>query len=707
MDDVPLQTVEPALSSMAGGGPDAKNQERRGFIRLLILFLLSGTAALVYELVWFQLLRLTIGGSSQSLGVLLACFMGGLCLGSALYGRVVPRYWHPLRVYAVIELGIALCGLGLPVLLSRVSGIYFSHATTPTAAVGWRSLICLISLTPPTILMGATLPALARWLEADAQQTSRIGRLYAANVTGAVVGVFLAALVLLPRLGLPGTNSVAICLNVLAAIIAISIRTRFQPVSETDLRTQEPSCERTLTYLAYAVSGMAALSFEVLWARLMGSVFGATVYGFALVLGVFLLGLGAGGAVGSALVPRLASPRRTFGLLQLAVVASVGLTSWLVPLVANLLVISDLQNVGDPVALTGANLVRSAIVVFPAAFFWGMLFPVAVACLGGSLSDPARPVGRLYAWNTVGAVVGSLATSFLLIPHHGSAMGTSHLILLPLCAGMVIVWPRAFPAWAAVFAVIAAGYVTFFTEAPSRLCEAGRVIAGSFDTETGYLVLAALPAFLGFELFLVKRDPRRLVWGAAGSALIFAFSTAVPARLYQLGRAYGSNGVIGADDGEIVLFEEGTMEPVVVYHSQKGPLEVSINSMLCASTVPDAMEHLRLLGHLPALLARDPRDSLVIGLGAGVTAGCVALHDRVERLLVIELEPKVKLAAAEFAESNHDVMNNPKVQIRIDDGRHFIATTDRKFGVITSDPIEPFWAGSAALYTVEHYRRCR
>jgi spermidine synthase len=335
-----------------------------------------------------------------------------------------------------------------------------------------------------------------------------------------------------------------------------------------------------------------------------------------------------------------------------------------------------------------------------------MLFPVAVACLGRSLSDAARPVGRLYAFNTIGAVLGSLATSFLLIPHQGSAIGAAYLVLLPLAALVVILWPRGLPAWTAAVPAVALVWVVFGTDWPGRVCALGQAWATTLDSAFTYGILAAMPAFLGFELFLVKRVPRRLAIGAAATGLVFAFTAAVPARLYQLGRQYGTRGLLGSE-GEIVFFEEGVMEPVVVYRSDEGPLEISINSSRQASTVPQNMESLRLLGHLPVLLSRDPAECIVIGLGAGVTSGCVALDDRVKRVTVVELEAEVKVAAALFASTNHDVMNNPKVRVQIDDGRHFIATSGQKFGVITSDPIEPFWAGTATLYTVEHYLRCR
>jgi spermidine synthase len=253
----------------------------------------------------------------------------------------------------------------------------------------------------------------------------------------------------------------------------------------------------------------------------------------------------------------------------------------------------------------------------------------------------------------------------------------------------------------------AAVAVVAFSDLPQRLYATVRDGLSSLGDPEDILLPAALPAFLGFELFLVKRVARRLTVGAAITGLVLAFVTAVPAELYQRGRDYGRAMFTGAPGGAIVLFEEGAMESAVVYESASGPLELSVHGQVCASAVPENMTHLRLLGHLPALLSADPAETVVVGLGAGVSAGCLAIHDRVRHVEVVELESKIKRAAAMFAEANHHAMDDPKVRVTIDDGRHFLATCNRKFGVITSDPIEPYWMGSAALYTTEYYRMCR
>ena len=181
----------------------------------------------------------------------------------------------------------------------------------------------------------------------------------------------------------------------------------------------------------------------------------------------------------------------------------------------------------------------------------------------------------------------------------------------------------------------------------------------------------------------------------------------MPAQLYMLGYQYSREDATRTN-GEIKGFEEGTIEPVVVFKDPAdNSLHVSINGKVCATSLPEDMQTQILPGLIPVLLSSDPRDAVVIGLGAEITAGSVTVSNAVRRVDVIELEPKVAYSARAFAKYNYDVMANPKVHLIIDDGRHFIATSKKKFGVITSDPIDPWMAGAAALYTVEHFQECR
>jgi spermidine synthase len=672
----------------------------------MTLFALSGAAGLVYELVWFQLLRLTIGVNAQSLGVLLACYMGGLFIGSLAYARVIPRSWHPLRTYAMLELLIAVCGLILPTALAGVRTWYLSHAGDPQTATLLRSLRCVALLAPPTILMGATLPALARWVRTDEAQAARIGRLYAANTLGAVVGVFATAFVLLPQIEIVWTNRVAVGLNVLVALLAMTLRGTYAPAGEeTPALAEERGESRLPVYLAYALNGVAALAFEVVWSRLLAMSFAATVYAFAMVLGVFLLALGIGGAIGSAIAARTDNPRRSLATVQLAIVLAVSGTAWLVPFMSLRMVSLDRGPDAGPAVWMATNLVRTFVVVFPGALLWGMSFPLAVASLGRNLADAARPVGRLYAFNTVGAVLGSLGTSFVLFPRVGSDTATAQLVLIPLVAGLLLLLPRRTPGIVPALLAIAVVVVAMAAPWPSELNEAARTAWRRWEPANITYILG-IPACLGIAALLINKVRGGWAMVAAPIGLVIAGMTAVPVQLYMLGRHYATSPHT-REFAEVLLFEEGALEPVVVFRDMHGTVQVSINSKICASSKLGDMQTQRLLGLIPVLFAKDPAQSLVVGLGAGVTAGAVTISDDVKSVDIVELERKIALAARQFAEFNHDVLSSPKVNLMFNDGRHYIATTEIPYGVITSDPVDPWMAGAAALYTAEHFATCR
>lgn len=680
---------------------------------LCAALLLSGAAGLVYELVWFQLLHLTIGAGSQSIGVLLACYMGGLFLGSLVCGRLVPVRLNSVRMYALMELGIGLLALLLPHALMFVRATYFTLAASPGQALVFGSLLCVVLLVPPTLLMGATFPVLARCFD-ESRRGYVLGWLYAANLIGAVAGVLAGVLLLLPMWGLLGANLFAVGMNVAAALIAVAVSgglgragAKEEGVASGAVLAAPAGGSDLSVMLAYALSGLAAMSFQVVAWRLYSVLLGTTTYAFGLLLAVFLAGLGLGSAIGGQLVRRGYDPRRAMIDVQLGTAALIGVISLVVPLVAGWRYLLPWLVLGGGFAGTAASdLIRVVVVVFPAAIGWGMAFPLSVGCLGQEGGDAARSIGRLYAFNTLGAVAGSLLTSFVLIPRFGSSTAGAHLVWLPMAAAAILLLGRGTPRWVGL--VVGLGVVVaVFTSAPLRLCSVVKGFEELFTSSWYVLGLALVPAFIGLELFLIRRVPRRLALGGALTGVLVAAYVPVPKQLYRQGHSYSGEGLLGSRDEEIVFFSEGAMAPVVVERMGENALMLKVNGLACAGSEPMALQHLRLLGHLPALLSASPEDVVLVGLGAGASAGSAALHERVRRVTVAEIEPDIVRAAACFADVNHGVTKHPKVRIVFQDGRHLLATTRERFGVISSDPIAPYWMGSAALYTTEYYELCR
>src|SRR5258705_102407 len=290
---------------------------------LLLLFIGSGCAALIYEVVWFQLLQLSIGSSAVSLGVLLGIYMGGMCLGSLLLPRYVTPSQHPLRVYAFLELGIGMFGVvvlyGVPV----IGGVYTAWAGSGPASLILRAIVASICLLPPTLLMGGTLPVVARGVEATPNGVSWLGYFYGGNLLGAVTGSLLAGFCLLRVYDMPTATFVAVALNVAVALIALLVASRIEhgpaPLAVAPVRQRGNG----IVYVAIPLSGMTALGAEVIWTRLLSLLFGATTYTFSLILAVFLAGLGIGSSIGSAIARQFPRSRVPLGVCQMLLCAAI------------------------------------------------------------------------------------------------------------------------------------------------------------------------------------------------------------------------------------------------------------------------------------------------------------------------------------------------------------------------------------------------
>ena len=289
---------------------------------LLLLFVGSGCAALIYEVVWFQLLELVIGSSAVSIGVLLGTFMGGMCAGSLLLPRIMPADWHPLRVYAGLELAIGVTALALLFGMPLVAGAYTAWAGGGISGILLRGVAAGVCLLPPTVLMGATLPAIARWVETTPQGVAWLGFFYGGNIAGAVVGSLLAGFYLLRMHDMAVATYVGAALNVGIALIALAVATKAPHEAAAPPSTPVAAVrDRWVVYLVLGLSGMTALAAEVLWTRTLSLLFGATAYTFSLILAVFLAGLGIGSSFGSMIGPRLVRPRLALAWCQMLLCA--------------------------------------------------------------------------------------------------------------------------------------------------------------------------------------------------------------------------------------------------------------------------------------------------------------------------------------------------------------------------------------------------
>src|SRR5918993_339674 len=627
---------------------------RRHMPALLLLFVGSGCAALIYEIVWFQLLQLVIGSSAISLGVLLGTFMGGMCLGSLFLPRFVGTDQQPLKVYAYLELGIAAFGLLILFGMPLFGSAYAAIGTTGIFGLVLRGVAAAICLLPPTLLMGATLPAIARWVKSTPEGMSWLGFFYGSNIAGGVLGCLLAGFYLMRVHDMAISTYVAVVLNILVAVIALMLagRTAYDRAPEETGKIERVSGAWAI-YTAIGLSGLTALGSEVLWTRTLSLLFGATTYTFSLILAVFLFGLGIGSSVGSAIAGRTARPRLALGWCQLLLCAAMAWTSYMLTESLPYWPINpSINTTSEGIWYTfQLDVVRALWAMFPAAALWGASFPLALASVAQGRKDPARLVGGVYAANTLGAIAGAVGGSLLLTIWLGSEKSQQAMIIVSAISALLVL--------------------------DAALSEA--------SAEKRRMQLAGTLLLAG---------------AMAGAVLLARTVSGVPDVLV----AYGRYAATRIGEADIIYMGEGWNASVAVSRSGNGVLNYHNAGKIQASSEPQDMRLQRMLGHLTTLIPKDPKNALVIGCGAGVTAGAVSIDPAVKNLTIAEIEPLVPSVVSKyFSEHNFSVVTNPKTRIHIDDARHFLQTTDEKFDAITSDPLDPWVKGAAMLYSREFF----
>jgi predicted membrane-bound spermidine synthase len=630
----------------------------------------SGCCALVYQIGWLRELRLVFGASTYASSAVLAIFMGGLGLGSAVLGSRADRHPRPLQLYAWLELGIAAGALASPLLFVLVRKAYVAAGGTPVMgqvpALALRLVLSSLVLGLPTFLMGGTVPAVVRAAAPEGDTRRRaVALLYGFNTLGAVCGAVAATFFLLERLGTRLTVLSGASLNVAVALAAFLAASRTQSVAETEVPAgSEPEAaqagERVLpqpfVLAAAALTGFVFFLMEIVWYRMLAPILGGTTYTFGIVLAVALAGIGFGGFLFSLLARFL---RPTAGLFA----ATCGLEAFGVALAFGLgdrvaILASTLRPAeAGLAALAGGWTLVAALVVLPAALVAGYQFPLLISLLGRGRADVGRHTGAVYAWNTAGSILGALAGGFGMLPLLGAP-----------------------DSW--------------------RLAAA--------------LLVAASAAGAAVSLRAGERQRAALAAAAVATACSLALVTARGPSAVWRHSAIGVGGVLlgSLNRNEIenwihqarfsVLWEKEGIESSVGMVRMDG-LAFVVNGKIDGNARQDAGT--QVMGPLVgAILHPAPRKAMVVGLGTGSSAGWLAAIESIDRVDVAELEPAVLEVARQCAPVNLRVLDNPKVHVTIADGRELLMTSRERYDLIFSEPSNPYRAGIAGLYTLEFYR---
>jgi len=642
---------------------------------ILVLFILSGFCGLVYQVAWLRMLTLTFGSTVYAVSTLLTAFMGGLALGSVGIGRLTPRIRRPLLTYGLLELAIGLYGLATPWLFKAFDGLYilvYQHFTPGAGSfAALRFVMAMAILIIPTTLMGGTLPVLARFVIRKREEAgSGAGILYFANTAGAVLGCFAAGFLLIPGLGLRLAIVVAAVLNSLVFVFAAMLSRRFnEPLAPEQPLAPAPAPApaaavlpgdhglRRLFFVFFFLTGMASLAYEVYWTRILVLYLGSSVYAFSVMLVVLLLGL----ALGSLICAPLSDRLRPAGLAGWFGVVELGIGAAILIQIHQFKSLSEMMgNMG--MALGAPSYTKMIIVFFFATaqvmliptVLMGASFPLAAKAVSGSLRRVGRDLGDLYGVNTLGAIVGSFAGGFILIPLMG------------------VQWSMGVTAALNV----AVGGVALVTARQGR-------------SRGGRWLLAPLPLILVLVYVLL-------------------FNT-----LYPQDQVLTSAGIFNHRGiSRVIHFEEdaqATISVEEVKDTRGDWRSISLNGVNVAGTGIDLLAVQKMQGHLPLLVHGHARSVLHIGFGSGGTAHAVSMYPEVEEIRVAEISPGVIRTSARFFKDINKTFweTDDRVKITYCDGRNFVLAAPVKFDVILSDSIHPRYSGNGSLYTREYYELCR
>jgi spermidine synthase len=628
---------------------------------LVVALVLSGAAGLTYQILWLRLLSLSFGVTTYAASTVLAGFMAGLALGSLAAGRVASRATRPLALFAAAECAIAVTALGtltvlngLPTFvasLHRLTGETFAVLTLA------RFIVAFLVLVVPTTFMGATLPLVAASRVVRARRSAaRLGAAYAANTAGAIAGALVTGFVLVGGIGIRASFLAAAACNLAAAVLAFALsRAAGEWASEPEaspaslpsapVPSLAPDATRRTVLTVLAISGLASLALEIVWFRVLTQFITATTYAFTTMLAAVLGGIAAGGWMASWLLRRERDWLTLFLRLQAATAIAI---------VASLTLLAWTYQAGWR---TGGNIQASVLAILPATLLMGMSFPIGIRLWSRSAAAPVTA-------------------------HAGARESTASSAVLAGDVGVV---------YAANVCGAIAGAVL-----------GGFVLLPALGSRASLIACAGLYLLCALGLARVAPQPARALRSAGLAAVVFAaIAVTVPDPfLATLARRHGP-------DEEIVWREEGVQTSVSVHRVAGDGVVLYLDGLHQANDTPSMLALHRQIGHLPMVLHHNPRRALVIGLGGGATAGAVSRHPGTT-VDVVELSDSVRKAASlHFAHANDEVLAQPNVRLRVDDGRNFLLRTEEKYDVITADIIQPIHAGAGLLYSVEYFALAR
>ncbi len=616
---------------------------------------MSGTASLIYQVLWIKQLALVVGIEVQAITTGVSAFFAGLALGNWCLGRLAERSKRPLLLYAALEVGTALLGIACTVGLPWAAKP-FALLQDQVVALAWVLPCALVGL--PAVLMGGTLPVLLRALTPDVHGVGRAGGgLYAANTAGAIVGTLVVSFLLIGSLGVLGTALAAAALNAIAGAIAFLIgRSKpthddvpapglvSSPLDATQAVIRTPARSFPLALVLYAIAGGVALGYEVVWSQAIGQFISTRSFAFSVVLATYLLGLMAGSALVTRRVDRVRDPWTAFGIL----IASAGLVALLQIVCLGDWLLQWQEQIRTSVfaatsSLLGAMCASFALaalcMVFIPTALLGAALPFALR-LGVDSHYAGRDAGKVVALNTAGGIAGTVLTGFVLVPHLGVV----------------------------------------------------RALA----------ILAVVAAIVGVAAVVHEAGRRRVALAGIAVVTLTTLCLSIWAPTDRLATLLATS-----RGGTLAFYEESAGGTVAVLKQGASDRPFKRLYIQGVSNSGDAMtsrRYMRLQALLPLMIHRGtPRSALVIGAGTGITAGALLAWPGLDHRVVAELLPAVLRAVPSFS-GNYHMSTDPRMEIRLRDGRRELLRSAEHYDLITLEPPPPSAAGVVNLYSSDFYR---
>lgn len=648
-----------------------------------LLFFVSGFTGLLYEVIWAKYLALLLGSSAYAQVGVLAVFMGGLALGSIVWGKLADRSARPLLVYGALEIGIGVCAAAFALSFDLLSTAYWTTLAaaggTGRAALAVKTALCIVAMLAPTFCMGGTLPVLSRALELPRRGLGRgVAYLYAVNSLGAASGAVVTGFYLVANWGFDAPFCAAAAVNMLVGAVAMAMAYR-RPVLPTV--HAESSIESGLGGMAAAnavsevadvrgyfvlvltgaaISGAVAMIYEVAWIRLCGLVLGSSTYSFSIMLAAFITGIAAGSLVFTLLDPARQRPLRFFAYASLLAAATLLLCLPAydrLPYYLGRLTALLRQHGGSLALYQMATLFLCLIVMLPLTFTSGVNFPALAHAAARVRAGIGRPVSQVLFANTAGTIGGAVVGGLYLLP----ALGLRGTFVLGIAATMAI-----------ALAVLACD---------RALSRARRLTA----------TVAALGGLAAYAVWVPPWELRLLAAGEYRS---------------HGGISAGSFGEYRASLGqELLFYRDGASATVSVERQPSKDIALRVNGKTDATANGDSDTEL-LFGHLPAVLLPGARHALVIGYGSGITVGALLQHP-IASVDVVEISPEVIAADEFFRAYNHNALRDPRTHLFIEDARTFLYRPPRRYDLIISEPSNPWIAGIGNLFTEEFFAQAR